>query len=300
MTERRAILLGHRGVLAIDGEDRRTFLQGLVSNDVDRAGPSRAIWSAFLTPQGKFLHEFFLIEKDDRLLLDCEAERMEEFRKKLSLYKLRAKVAVAPDEGCAVYALTGPGAAEAFGIAAEPGAATGFGGGVVFVDPRLAEAGLRAILPATGAEEALIGAGFEMGTEADWDRHRLALGLPDGSRDLAVDKAILLENGFDELHGVDWDKGCYMGQELTARTRYRGLVKKRLLPVVADGAAPEAGEPLMLGEVEAGEMRSSCGDRGLALIRLEHLERAEKEGLTAGAKRVVPHRPDWLRLQEKG
>src|SRR5260221_3240146 len=133
-----------------------------------------------------------------------------------------------------------------------------------FVDPRLAALGGRAYLPATNVPA-------ETGTSADYDRLRITQGVPDGSRDLPVEKAILLENGFDELNAIDWDKGCYMGQELTARTRYRGLVRKRLMPVTIEGPAPAFGAPLLLGEKEAGEMRSANGELGLALIRLEAL-----------------------------
>jgi hypothetical protein len=122
-----------------------------------------------------------------------------------------------------------------------------------------------------------------------------------GSRELTPEKAILLENGFEELGGIDWEKGCYMGQELTARTRYRGLVRKRLLPVDITGTAPAPGTPLMLGAVEAGEMRSAAesGGIGLAMIRLEHLDRAKAEGLTAGSSQVRPFVPEWMRLPEQ-
>jgi hypothetical protein len=117
--------------------------------------------------------------------------------------------------------------------------------------------------------------------------------VPDGSRDLPVEKAILLENGFDELNAIDWDKGCYMGQELTARTRYRGLVRKRLMPVAIEGPAPEFGSALLLGDKEAGEMRSASGDIGLALVRLEALGQG---ALTSGAARLTPSKPDWAKF----
>jgi folate-binding protein YgfZ len=119
--------------------------------------------------------------------------------------------------------------------------------------------------------------------------------VPDGSRDLPVEKAILLENGFDELNAIDWEKGCYMGQELTARTRYRGLVRKRLLPVAIEGQAPAPGAALLQNDKEMGEMRSAAGDLGLALIRLEALGQGP---LTAAGATLTPRKPDWVRLQE--
>lgn len=275
-----------RAVIAVSGDDRASFLQGLISNDTAKAGPAAALWAAFLTPQGKFLYDLFVVEKDGALLLDVEAARAEEFRKKLSLYKLRAKVTVALTE-LAVYAAP----AAAMGLDAAPGAAAPFGDGVAFVDPRRAEMGARVLL---SGPDALIAAGLTEGELAQWDARRLELGLPDGSRDMVVDKALLLENGFDELGGVDFNKGCYMGQELTARTKYRGLIKKRLLPVTIDGPAPAPGTPLTVGGAEAGEMRSSCGPLGLALVRLEHLHNV----LEAGEARLKARVPDWVKLPE--
>src|SRR5262249_46274588 len=140
-------------------------------------------------------------------------------------------------------------------------------------------------------------AGWAAGTMGDYDRLRLSLGVPDGSRDLPVEKAILLESGFDELNGIDWQKGCYMGQELTARTRYRGLVRKRLLPVEIEGPAPAWGTPITLGAEEAGEMRSASDGLGLALIRLEFLDRASGPGaFAAGDSRLTPRKPAWVKL----
>jgi folate-binding protein YgfZ len=158
-------------------------------------------------------------------------------------------------------------------------------GGIVFADPRLPEAGWRVLAPAPLDTDA---------TAEDYDRHRLALGLPDGARDLEAEKSVLLEAGFDELHGVSWSKGCYMGQELTARTRYRGLVKRRLVPVAVDGPLPARGTPLTdAAGAEVGEMRSGRDGQGLAILRLDALERGP---FTAGAARLSPRIPAWMRL----
>jgi len=160
--------------------------------------------------------------------------------------------------------------------------------------------GGRAVLPRDTAEAVLRKAGLVKATTAEYDRLRLSLGLPDGSRDLVVDKSILLESGFDELNGVDWKKGCYMGQELTARTKYRGLVKKRLVPVVLDGPPPQPGTQVTLAGREAGEMRSAAatekGGIGLALLRLESLAEADQAegGLRAGDVRVTPAKARWM------
>jgi folate-binding protein YgfZ len=291
-----------RTPVAVEGEDRQTFLQGLISNDTRRVTEAQAVYSAFLTPQGKFLHEFSVAEHGGRYLLDPEAERRADLIKRLSMYRLRSKVKVV-DAGAdwAVVVFAGPQALAKLGLAPTAGLAKPLGGGVVFVDPRMAALGARAFLPRGEVEALAAAAGFSAAPFEQYERLRVALGVPSGSRDLIPDKGILLENGFDELHGVDWDKGCYMGQELTARTRYRGLVRKRLLPVEISGEAPAPGTALMLGEVEAGELRSlgPDGKHGLAMVRLEHLERARSEGLSAGDAKVRPSVPDWMRLPEQ-
>jgi folate-binding protein YgfZ len=295
VSERHYVILEARGLLRAAGADARSFLQGMVSNDVTKVGPERAIWSAFLTPQGKFLHEFFMTEEPgagaEPLLLDCEAARLDDLRARLARYKLRAEVEltdVSADH--AVAAIFGEGALEALGLPAEVGAAKSFGGGIAYVDPRLAELGARALLPRAGAQAALEGAGIAAATAADYDTLRMGLGVPDGSRDLEVERSPLLENGFDELHGVDWDKGCFMGQELTARTKYRALIKKRLLPVAIEGPAPEPGTQVTAAGKDAGVLRSSVDGVGLALLRLEHLDAQ----LSAGEARLTAKKPDWL------
>lgn len=295
MTHASFIPLPHRSLLSLTGEDRVTFLQGLVSCDVTRAGDGQALWGAFLTPQGKFLHDFLLFATDDRLYLDTETERRADFLRRLGLYRLRARVTITAEDSLRAVAVQGPDAGPDLGRALLAGLPRE---SLVFADPRLAEAGLRVWLPGISPSDAaapLTGAGLTERPFADWDSHRIALGLPDGSRDMVPDKALLLENGFDELRGVDWQKGCYMGQELTARTKYRGLVKKRLMPVAISGAVPEPGTLLLQQGMEAGEMRSACGQTGLALIRLDAYARFQESGapLTAGATRVVPRKPDW-------
>jgi folate-binding protein YgfZ len=156
---------------------------------------------------------------------------------------------------------------------------------------------VRAILPAADAAAQLSEAGFLAETHDAYDRHRLALGLADGSRDMELERTILLECGFDELHGVDWEKGCFLGQELTARTKYRGLIRKRLIPVLVEGPLPEPGAPILKEDREVGEMRSGSGDLGLAMLRLEALEAgAGPAPFMAGEARLTPRLPDWLKL----
>jgi len=290
--DRPALLnLDWRAVIAIGGEDAVAFLQGLVSNDVTRVATDKALWSAFLTPQGKFLHEFMILSRGGRLLLDCERERRADLVRRLKIYRLRSKATV--EEGDqTIVALYGAGLEDALGFALAPGDAREIPGGVLYGDPRLAAMGLRGAVDAEGL--AWLGdRGLALGSAAEWDRRRIAAGIPDGSRDLAIEKAILLENGFDELNGLDWAKGCYMGQELTARTRYRGLIRKRLLPVTFDGTPPVPDADIMSNGKPVGIVRSVAGDRALALLRLEALD---DDALTAGDARLRPEVPAWVKL----
>ncbi len=289
------VVLEDRGILAVSGPDRRSFLQGLVSNDVEKVATERAVYAAFLTAQGKYLHDFIMVEQGDAIWLDAERARLADLKRRLSIYRLRAKVEITERPDLAVAAVFGDGALAALGLPAEPGAARPLEAGVALADPRLAELGAR-IIADRGRLTRL--PQLQEADFAAYDRHRLALGIPDGSRDLVPDKTILLEAGFEELNGVDWQKGCYIGQELTARTKYRGLIKKRLFPVHIDGAMPEPGTIVMLDGKDAGEMRSSCDGLGLALLRLDAV--AESCSLSADAATLVPQRADWMRLPSEG
>jgi folate-binding protein YgfZ len=265
--------LAERGVVEVAGEDRVGFLQGLVSNDVALAAPGHAVWAALLTPQGKWLADFFVLADADRLLLDCERAQAPMLAQKLGRFRLRARVTVAD-------------VSDHLRAAAAWGAPPPPVDGTVAPDPRLPDAGWRILaadLPSATADA------------ADWDRHRLALGLPDGSRDLEPEKSVLLEAGFDELGGISWTKGCYMGQELTARTRYRGLLKRRLVPVDVAGPLPPPGAPVLRDGAEVGTMRSGRDGRGIALLRLEALD---APSLACAEATLMPRIPAWMRLPE--
>jgi folate-binding protein YgfZ len=287
-------LLEDRSILAVAGPDRRAFLQGLISNDVEKVRPAQARYAALLTAQGRYLHDFFIVEHRDAFLLDAEQARLADLKRRLGVYRLRSKVTIDEKPELAVAAVFGADTLASLGLPPEPGAARGFASGVAFVDPRLIDLGARCLLPREGAEAALAAAGLGAAGFADYDRLRLRLGVPDGSRDLVPEKSLLLESGFDELNGVDWNKGCYIGQELTARTKYRGLVKRRLLPVAISGPAPEPGTPIHVDGHEVGEMRSSRDGRGLALLRID----AARDGgpLRAGEAAIHPELPRWLAL----
>jgi folate-binding protein YgfZ len=294
MAERICIELENRGMLSVGGGDAAEFLQGLVTNDIRRAEAGRAVYAALLTPQGKYLHDFFVTVRDGAYLLDCEVARVMDLGQRLAAYRLRAAVELADaTEDWLVAALVGEGVAATFGLAeAAPGAAAPLaGGGLVYRDPRPGMPGLRALLPrAAGLAPLLDTPGMARGNLADYERVRIAAGVPDGSRDMTVGKAVLMEFDFEGLGGVDFTKGCYVGQELTARTKYRGLVRRRLTRVQVDGPLPAPGTPVMAADKEAGEMCTGLGDRALALLRLDRSAEAMAAGIpfTADEATLTP------------
>lgn len=275
--------LPHRSVIAVGGPDRVEFLQGLISNDTRKVGPGQAIWAALLTPQGRFLNDMFVVEDGNgTFLLETERERAAALARKLKMYTLRSKVTVEDrSEAMQVAVVFGAGADAILPLA----------GATAFIDPRLPELGVRVLAPA-GRLAALLD--LPEAPLADYEALRLRLGVPDGSRDLTVEKSLLLESGFDELHGVDWQKGCYMGQELTARTKYRGLIKRRLFPVKVEGALPAPGTPIQSDGREVGEIRSGQGDRAIAMLQIE----AASAALVAESARILPERPGWMKIPE--
>jgi folate-binding protein YgfZ len=297
MSDASFALLENRGILAVSGGDRRSFLQGLVSNDVEKVSPVEARYAALLTAQGKYLHDFVMVEFDGAVWLDAEAARLSDLKRRLSIYRLRAKAALEERPDLAVAVVLGKGALAVMDLAEEePGATRSFASGVAFIDPRLAALGVRCILPRADLRGSLERLGLLETGFAEYDRLRLELGVPDGRRDLVPEKSILLEAGFDELNGVDWQKGCYIGQELTARTKYRGLIKRRLMPVKIGGPALAPGTIITAEGREVGEMRSSRDGLGLALLRIEPV--IEGKPLKAGATTIVASKPGWMRLAD--
>jgi len=284
-------------VIALQGADRIAFLQGLISRDLEQITADRAGYGALLTPQGKFLFDFMVLRTADALLLDAERARLPDLLRRLTMYRLRAKVDLEDASGrYAVAAVLGDDVARRFELEDRPGACRPLGEGFVFIDPRLTRLGVRALLPPATLGPTLQALGFVPIEPEAYERVRITAGVPDGSRDLLTERSTLLESGFEELNGVDFAKGCFVGQELTARMKYRGLVRKRLLPVVLKGPRPEPGTIIRLGEREAGEMRSSIDGRGLALLRLDRIAEADQAStpLSAGATEVMPVKPDWV------
>lgn len=280
--------LPERLVLAVGGADAREFLQGLVSNDMNRASPAQAIYAALLTPQGKYLFDFFVVQKDEEFLLDCEAARGAELAKRLNFYKLRSKVVIRDASvEYAVAAAPGRDALAALGLPEQPGATSAIEGGIAFTDPRMAAAGARLLLAPGALAKA------QQAPHEAYHGLRVALGLPEGSPDIAVEKYFLLEANFEELNGVDFKKGCYVGQELVSRMKHRAALRKRILPVRIEGPQPQPGTPVLAGGKEVGMVHSVQGKNALAYLRLAALAHGAP-ALQAGDAILAAVQPEWL------
>ena len=291
MEKTKFVELDNRQTLKVFGDDARDFLQGLVSNDLRRVSDKKSIYAALLTPQGKYLHDFFISEIDGAFYFDCEAVRIEELFNRLNKFKLRSNVQIEINNNVQVVALFGANLSEIISISPGKGSTANVHGGIIFIDPRLEEIGGRAILEKDSLNIIIRKFELEPSTFQEWDALRVSLGLPDGSRDLKVDKSILLESGFEELNGVDFEKGCYVGQELTARTKHRGLIKKRITPVHFEDTPPKIGTVICEGDNVVGEIRSVAGFTALALLRIDAINNSKN--LRAGGKLLKAQKPFW-------
>jgi len=261
-----AYRLKDRAIIALSGPDARSFLQGLITNDVDQLAPGKPLYAALLTPQGKILFDFLLVDDGQgTILLDCSATARNALQKRLSMYRLRAKVEIAPRDDLAVFAASGHTSLP----------------GIVFEDPRLATLGRRSIGPTSDGTDGYLA-------------HRLALGVPEGA-DFGSDKTFALDGGLDELHAIAFDKGCYVGQELTARMKHRGTARKRILPIeTTDKSEIAAGTELRAKDHVIGEIVSAFGSRGFALVRLDRLDDAGDAPIEAAGHSLHVTKPAWL------
>ena len=263
--------LKSRATLALSGPDWRSFLQGLVTQDVETLAPGELRFAGLLTPQGRLLFDLFLFGLDDGCLIDCAAEHQGALLPRLKMYRLRAKVEIVEGNE-PVWALWGVDTAPA-GWAR---------------DPRAPGLGFRGygVAPPEGAA---------VGDEAAYEAHRLALGVP-GPADWGHDKSYPIEANFDLLGGIDFRKGCFVGQETTSRMKRRGTIKNRMAPIAVDGPPPAAGAPLMAGELRAGQVSSSSDAGAMALLRLDRLGEGPLTLEDGRAWRVVW--PAWMKQED--
>lgn len=294
-----AARLAGRTVIALEGEEASDFLQGLVTVDLRELGPRRSLWGALLNPQGRYLFDFFLYyDRPGRLLMECESQRAPDLLRRLQLYRLRRQIAIAEEPGLAVLASDAP--PSRFGLGEQRGESGRAQDAIVAVDPRLASLGLRLLLPPAAVAAFLATYGLREVPATVFERRRLELGVFEGSSDLLPERSLPLECNFAELGGISFEKGCYVGQEVTARMHFRARPRRRLLPARFPAGAPQPGAIVETADgMQAGSVVRVASDIGLVLVRVEHLGRPDAQPLRADGREVEPWVPPWLGLKEK-
>jgi len=288
----KAAFLPDRGVVKVAGEDARNFLNGLVTTDVAQLAPGLGRFGALLTPQGKIIIDFLITEAPGGhgggFLLDCPRPLAQGLADKLGFYKLRAKVAV-------------ENLSDSLGVIAAWDGSFAVKPDLAFADPRDAALGWRIVAPQDLAQKVADLIGADLVDSTAYEALRIATGVPRGGLDFMYGDAFPHETNMDRLHGVDFDKGCYVGQEVVSRMQHRGTARTRTVRVTLEGAPPEAGSPVLAGDKSVGTMGSTSGERGLALIRIDRVADALESGakLTAGGLGIRLTDPDSLRPAAK-
>jgi folate-binding protein YgfZ len=289
----KAALLPDRGVIKVAGDGARNFLHGLVTADLLGLAPGAARFAALLTPQGKIIADFIVAEPPAKdgggFFLDMPRALGNTLAERLNLYKLRAKVLVEDlSASLGVLAVWDGGGASRHGLG--------------YADPRLPALGMRVMLPPHLAAEAAVELGAQLVEPPEYEAHRIALGVPAGGVDFGYGDAFPHEADMDQLGGVDFAKGCYIGQEVVSRMEHRGTARTRAVPVHYDGAAPQAGAAITAGDRQVGIMGSAAAGRGIALLRLDRVAEAltRGEALHCGSGAIQLVKPDWARFAFPG
>lgn len=252
--------LSSRALISVNGEEARPFLHNLLTQDVETLRDGDLRFGALLSPPGRLLFDLFILGRDDGVVLDVAADRRDALLQRLSMYRLRAKIEIAADDRPV--------------FAAWPDTPRGF-----LPDPRT---------PLMGGR--LYGEAAADATEADYDAHRLSVGVPDPTADAPQDKTYPIEADFDLLNGIDFQKGCFVGQETTSRMKRRGTIKNRMMPLDFDGAPPAFGAEVLKGDLRAGEVLSGRDGSVMALLRVDRID----GDLTVDGRPVRLRRPAWM------
>jgi len=288
----KAAFLPDRGVVKVSGEAARDFLNGLVTTDVTLLRPGLGGFGALLTPQGKIVVDFLITEAPSGhgggFLIDCPRALAQALADKLGFYKLRAKVGI-------------ENLSDSLGVLAAWDGDVAVKPDLAFADPRNAALGWRILVPAELAQKAADLIGADLVDSAAYDAHRIAAGVPRGGLDFTYGDAFPHETNMDRLHGVDFDKGCYVGQEVVSRMQHRGTARTRTVRVVLEDFSPEPGTTVLAGDKAIGTMGSAAGHNGLALIRIDRAADALAAGLplTSGGLAIRLADPDDLLTQPK-
>lgn len=286
----KSAFLPDRSVVKVAGEDARNFLNGLVTTDLNRLKPGLGRFGALLTPQGKIIVDFLITEAPaghgGGFLIDCPKALAESLATKLKFYKLRAKVTVENLDLGVLAAWDGQPAAQP---------------DLAFADPRHDGLGFRILIPEDLKQKLSDLIGAELVDATEYEAHRIALGVPRGGLDFMYGDAFPHETNMDRLAGVDFDKGCYVGQEVVSRMQHRGTARTRSVRVLLDGPSPEAGATIVAGDKPVGTIGSTSGGKGIALVRIDRIADALDAGqpLTAGGLALRLAEPDVVRMPTK-
>lgn len=288
----KAAFLPDRGVVKVSGEDARNFLNGLVTTDVTKLRPGTGRFGALLTPQGKIVADFLITEAPTGhgggFLIDCPRALAQALAAKLGFYKLRAKVVVEDlSDGLGVLAAWD----------GEPVSQPD----LTFADPRDTALGLRILVPEELKQKVADLIGAELVDSSAYEAHRIACGVPRGGLDFTYGDAFPHETNMDRLHGVDFDKGCYVGQEVVSRMQHRGTARTRTVKVLLDGPSPEPGAAILAGDRPVGTIGSTSGGKGVALVRVDRVTDALDAGLplTAGGLPLRLAEPEAVRASAR-
>lgn len=259
-------VLEDRAIITLSGPERHSLLQGIITNNTDKLNEKEALYAALLTPQGKYLFDFFLVEVGNIIYLDCEKETLHKLFQRLLMYRLRSNVEII-DQSDNFKVISSQEKQE----------------GMSFIDPRNPELGYRTYTENLPEGEKI----------NDYHARRIHLGIAEGTHDFIPEKSIILEGHFEDLNGVDFEKGCYVGQEVIARMKYRGKIKKQMFPVKLSGEPPVFGSDIIDdNDRKIGDIRSSFGDRAIALFRIDKMEMNGE--YQCGNINVTPYKPDWI------
>src|SRR6185436_18774512 len=289
----KAAHLPERGVVKVVGEDARKFLNGLLTADITKVTPQHAAYAALLTPQGKIMVDMIIAEAPSQdgggFFLDCPRALCPSLVERLNFYKLRAKV-ICED------------LSEVLGVMAVWDGAGESEYGLCYADPRLPGLGMRCMLPPHLASDAAADLAATLTDADDYEAHRITLGAPRGGLDFYYNDAFPHEADMDQLNGIDFEKGCYVGQEVVSRVEHRGTARKRVVPVTFEDFAAEAGVPVKVGDVEVGVMGSSAQGRGLAMLHLGRIGDALAAGkeIVSGGIAIHPVKPPWAQFDWPG
>ncbi|MEE2957236.1 MAG: hypothetical protein VX780_13975 [Pseudomonadota bacterium] len=299
MQDSHYVQLTNRGIISLTGSDTLAFLQGIVTNDVNFLSEKKAMFSTLLTPQGKYLVDFFIFKLGSAYYIDCKSNRIQDLIRRLKLYKLRANVKIKDiSENYRVYALSKKSIKKIPNLILQPGNMVRKDGGVVFVDPRLLEMGARGVIPTRKGTKFFENLGFTKGKISSYNLLRISLGVCEFNKNSPLDQSFPLELGFEELNGISFDKGCYVGQEVIIRIKNRSLLKKHLVSVTFCEGTPKPGIEITQEGTQVGVLYEVEANHGIAMVRLDALDLAfnkDKE-LKAGFHKILPKKLKWMRL----